>query len=294
MLRKIKSILLAAAILSIGLTVPMSNVKAAKPAENPMYGSNLTCGSEKAFNSLDTMKEYGYSSVNLNWYTDLSADELDKYLTKCDELGLNAIVSLMDAANQTSSEAFEKCVEYWLRDDIVKVMHEHKFVAFEIAAGWNPDNFETWQKYYEAYLPLINAAYTYEYKVYICAPACLGTMTPESAVNYLSSTLNKIKSYTVIHGTIVIDLGWVAIHIIWLDKESSQLNFDFAFLKSSDIDNVLALTGYCKENSITIFPIDWYNDNSNISMTKDWVNYTDIGYKLSNILLPPFIIYHNL
>ena len=197
----------------------------------------------------------------------------------------------MDAANETSSESFEKCAKYWLRDDIAAVMQKHKSAAFEIAAGWNPDNFETWQAAYKTYLPLINDAYPYAYKVYVSAPACLDDLDSATAADYLSNTLTDITCSFSIHGSIDIDLGWLKIHIQWLYEKPSVIKFGIAVLKVSDIDNVKEITEYCKDNSVTIFPIDWYNDNSSISMTKDWFNYTDIGYSLSNILLSPIIIY---
>lgn len=296
MFRRAKSLLLAIAVCAVGMAVPLSNTSTAKAASltettgdttSWISGSNLTCGTEEAFNSLAVMKKDGYSAVNLNWRTDLSSEQLDTYLTECENLGLQSVVSLWDANGKSDIASLKKCVNYWTQDDVVKVMQNHKSATIEVAAGWDPGDTATWQAAYEEYLPLIDSAFQYDCNVCLSTPSCTDCSSAEEAANKIVSASDCITlRLHWVH--ISIDVAYVTI-VKW-----GPFTFTITVHKHYDVwvlapwcvpDDIYVAITYYRQLNIPFFPLHWYDTSTTYNMTSDWVNYTDVGQKVSDLML---------
>jgi len=295
MLKRAKSLLLAIAVCAVGMIVPLSGSNTAKAASTTdtqagstaswMRGSNLTCGTDNAFYSLAVMKKNGFTAVNLNWSTGLSAEKLDAYLTECEKLGLQAVVSLWDAYGKSDFESLSKCVDYWIQGDVAKVMRNHKSATIEVAAGWDPGDTATWQAAYEKYLPLIDDAFQYDCNVCLSTPSCMDCSSAEDAAQKIVAASDIIaKRLHWIH--ISID-----VYIITFDKWGTKIisivykHYDVWILSDYDETIIETIIIICRGNLWGCFPIKWYDPAITYSMTSDWVNYTPIGKNVSNLML---------
>jgi hypothetical protein len=160
MFKTLKSILTSAAVFATSLIVPFAGANMVASAQSsPFAGMNLRCWYAQAYDALGTIKADGFTSINLDWRTDLSPDLLDKFLTKCSGLGFTTTVTLWDAYGKSDISALQKCADYWCLTDVATVMRNHSSVTLEIAAGWDPGSIALWQNGYETVLPKICSSY---------------------------------------------------------------------------------------------------------------------------------------
>lgn len=294
MLKKVKkllSLVLAAVVCAAGIGVAPLSANAASVPTEWQKGANLPCWYDTSYDSLNVLKAYGYNAVNLNWNTSLSASELDKYLTKCEGLGLAPTVSLWDANGKSSYDSLQKCADYWVRDDVAGVMKNHPSAVLEVAAGWDASDLKTWEESYMQALQKIDDRYQYGCKVALSAPSCA-----TDAKAFAQAFMAVRAKFIHIHIEIV-DISWIYIEgpdfYYWqLEIRETVIDIylvEYSFCGKSSSTSVAEsdkeFVQICKDNNIGFYPYIWCGDPSgNLNMTSDWKNYTDRGKYLAELM----------
>lgn len=280
---KSKSLLLLLLLFSFLLPQPAS----AAEDTSWMRGTNVPAiwYDSQSYSALDRIKSDGFNTVRLVWDTNGSASRLDQYLTKCDNLGLKAIVELHDATGGTDTTSLNKCVDYWVRSDILSVMYNHPKAWLNIANEWGPANSTVWRDGYKSAISKIRTA---GYLGTIVIDAGGWGQDSSNILNYANEVYNSNTNKNVIF----------SVHMYGSWNNNSDIASFLSSCKNKGIPIIIGefgynynngnnnlgckvdiayLINYCKQNKIGFIAWSWAgNDSSNawLDMTNSWGSYT--------------------
>lgn len=202
MLRKVKALVLAMAVTAtafcgVGITASASS---SLPSSKGIKGCSVPAAwyDSQSYSALSTIKNDGFNTVRLVWTTSMSSSRLDTYLTKCDSLGLKAIVELHDATGSTSTSDLNTCANYWASSSVLAVLKKHTSDWVNIANEWGPSNSTTWR---DGYLSAVSKIRTAGYTGVLVIDAGGWGQDGNDILNYasaiLASNTNKSVMFSI-------------------------------------------------------------------------------------------------
>ena len=239
----------------------------------------------QSYSALDKIDSDGFNTVRLVWSTNGSTSRLNDYLTKCDNLGLKAIVELHDATGGTTTDSLNTCVNYWVRSDVLTVMKNHPKAWLNIANEWGPANSTVWRDGYKSAISKIRTA---GYTGTIVIDAGGWGQDKNDILNYALDVYNSNTNKNVIF----------SIHMYGSWNNNSDIDSFLSSCKSKGIPIIIGefgynynsgnnnlgckvdvahLLSYCKQNKIGFLAWSWAgNDSANawLDMTNNWGSYT--------------------
>lgn len=293
--KKVKSLILSATLAVA--TILISNPQISYAAEDSSWirGTNVPAAwyDSQSYSSLDKIKKETFNTVRIVWETKDSASRLNEYLTKCDELNLKPIVELHDATGGNDTTSLNKCLNYWLRSDVMSVMKKHPKAWLNIANEWGPENSTVWRDGYKSAISKLRSA---GFNGTIVVDSGGWGQDSEDILKYAKDIYNVNSNKNVIF----------SIHMYgsWNDnnKVDSFLNSckkkgipiiigEFGYNSDNGNNNlgckvdVAHLLSYCKANKIGFLAWSWAGNNSEnawLDMTNNWGSYTWWGKYVRN------------
>lgn len=269
----------------------------ANAVENSSYirGTNVPAiwYNQKSFSSLQTIKNESFNTVRIVWDTTGSVEGLNAYLNECERLKLKPIVELHDATGGTTNDSLNKCLNYWLRDDVMNVVKSHKTAWLNVANEWGPENNSLWRDSYK------NAIQKIRSKGYT-NPIIVDAAGWGQDSNCITKYGKEVFNSDPLKNTIF------SIHMYgsWNDNGKIKSFFEeckrqglpvivgeFGYNSDNGNNNlgckvdVDFLIKYCKENKIGFLAWSWFgNDNANawLDMRDSNDNYTWWGKYVKN------------
>ncbi|OOM09216.1 cellulase family glycosylhydrolase [Clostridium saccharobutylicum] len=239
----------------------------------------------QSYSALDKVASDKFNTVRLVWDTSGSASRLDEFLTKCDNLKLKPIVELHDATGGAKTDTLNTCVNYWVRSDILSVMHNHPKAWLNVANEWGPANSTVWR---DGYKEAVSRIRTAGYTGTIMIDAGGWGQDSNDILKYAKDIYNCNTNKNVIF----------SIHMYGSWNNDSDIDSFLSSCKSKGIPiivgefgynynngsnnlgckvDVAHLISYCKQNKIGFIAWSWSgndSDNAWLDMTDNWGTYT--------------------
>jgi len=239
----------------------------------------------QSYSALDKIKSDGFNTVRLVWQTSGSSSRLNDFLTKCDNLGLKAIVELHDATGGSTTSSLDTCVSYWTQSSILSIMYNHPKAWLNIANEWGPANSTVWR---DGYKNAISKIRTAGYTGTIVIDSGGWGQDSSDILNYANDVYNSNTNKNVIF----------SIHMYGSWNSNSDIDSFLSNCKNKGIPiivgefgynynngnnnlgckvDVAHLISYCKQNKIGFIAWSWSgNDSANswLDMTNSWTSYT--------------------
>lgn len=239
----------------------------------------------QSYSALDKIDTEGFNTVRIVWNTSGTASRLNDYLTKCDNLGLKAIVELHDATGGTTTSTLDTCANYWVRSDVLKVMKNHNKAWLNIANEWGPANSTVWR---DGYKSAVSKIRTGGYTGTIVIDSGGWGQDDQDILSYAKDIYDSNTNKNVTF----------SIHMYGSWNSNSKIDSFLSTCKSKGIPIIIGefgynynkgnnnlgctvdvahLLSYCKQNKIGFLAWSWAgndSDNAWLDITKSWGNYT--------------------
>ncbi|MDS0527237.1 glycoside hydrolase family 5 protein [Clostridium sp. SHJSY1] len=285
--KKVKSLILGVTLAVTTILISNPQISHATEDSSWIRGVNVPAAwyDSQSYSSLDKIKSETFNSVRIVWETKGSTSRLDEYLTKCDKLNLKPIVELHDATGGMDTTSLKKCLDYWLRSDVMNVMKKHPSAWLNIANEWGPENSTVWR---DGYKDSVSKLRSSGFGGTIVIDSGGWGQDSQDILKYAKDIYNVNSNKNVIF----------SIHMYGSWNDNSKIDSFLSSCKNKEIPIIIGefgynsnngnnnlgckvdvahLISYCKANKIGFLAWSWTgNDSANawLDMTSNWTNYT--------------------